>query len=232
MSYPPLLTSQFNTDGTAFFKSRCQILLFLPSVCAYLFMCILFVLPLFSHDYIETSILNDNVDLGFELFSNESTNPVNVFYSYFHDKLFSASGLKNINSQKSFETDDLFPYINIKVEDSMNNSQLSKIERVMFEWVTYDGISSKIDLNSTDGFNFDMKDIAQKLDLNSTTVLPDFFQIKIYMDPAQTDNSKISMNMSQPKLVCNNQTKYCSYEQEIQRFPRTLTPYGNNRLDV
>ena len=46
ISYPPLKTSHFNDDGTNFYRSKIQILIFLPSVLAIVLLAVIFILPL------------------------------------------------------------------------------------------------------------------------------------------------------------------------------------------
>jgi hypothetical protein len=45
-SYPPLQTSQFNSDGTTEYRSKVQVFYFLPSICCIIILILVFLIPL------------------------------------------------------------------------------------------------------------------------------------------------------------------------------------------
>ena len=56
MSYPPLITAHFNPDGNNRFRSKLQILIFVPSLIFILILFVVLIYPLFTQDTISTSM--------------------------------------------------------------------------------------------------------------------------------------------------------------------------------
>ena len=72
MSFPPLRTNQFNPDGTELFRSRIQISVCLPSMLFILLIIIVLLIPLFFSLPVESVIVVDKLNYGFQMASNDT----------------------------------------------------------------------------------------------------------------------------------------------------------------
>ena len=61
MSYPPLTTGHFNSDGSTQFRSRMQLVIALPLLVGLVAIFLIYLLPLMSSDYVQIDI--DEKDL-------------------------------------------------------------------------------------------------------------------------------------------------------------------------
>jgi len=69
-SFPPLRTPHFNEDGDNRFRSKIQICVFGPSVILIFLIGVLNFYPFFVSSVVDTQILNQKIDVGFEMVSN------------------------------------------------------------------------------------------------------------------------------------------------------------------
>ena len=115
MSYPPLITPHFNPDGNNRFRSKLQILVFVPSLIFILILFVVLIYPLITQDTISTTMEQSPLAYGIPIINNQ-THKDSIPISPTFSKLYRLFGEDSLIEPTQMNTSVFFDQLSLDIK--------------------------------------------------------------------------------------------------------------------